>query len=413
MTVTEPHSSDHGPSRPEQLTVDFRQSDEGLAVTAGQSRGPAGFLLLWQIAWTVGCVHVGVEFIRNPVPGTFLFALPFWTAWLAVGCFLIWSFFGTETLLVRRDRVLFLRKALITLTAREIPISEVRRFRSCRSKHQENDEYLYGIEVVTAGKSVRFAFRIPDRERRWLIWQLNQFAATVADESSAEQTTDYDFALAQSHQDSTTRLTANDVQDDPPSDVSWQLQERADGVEFTQRGRFQIVTFLVLLGINAFWNGIVSVFVLALFGLMPGDNPQGAEWWSMFVFLIPFEVIGLVMFIGLVMTVVEPFRRIVWRLDRQELVHQSRWPLVSYSWSWNLDQLDHLQLRKDDDDSLRRSRSSLSSGISEENRYQLTFVSADNVDQATISPLTEGESRWMAGVLLRHHAPWSRGWRLV
>ncbi len=43
-----------------------------------------------------------------------------------------------------------------------------------------------------------------------------------------------------------------------------------------------------LLFINAFWNGIVLVFVLALCGLMPmDDGPEGWEWWGMFVFLIP------------------------------------------------------------------------------------------------------------------------------
>ncbi len=398
------------PSRPATLTVDLRESSDAIAITTRQTRGPGLFLLLWEIGWSVGCVFLIGAVIDDPQPGMILFAVPFWAAWLAVACFLIWSFFGTETLLVREDRVLFLRKALITLTAREHPASEVIGFRTCRSRHQENDAWLWGIEVETFGKPIRFGFRIPARERQWLIWQLNHFLGSESGTTEETEQDSDDLPPSRIGSTESLSLTSNDILEQPPTDCSWNMEELADGVRFQRRGRFQPATFLGLLFINAFWNGIVGVFVLSLFGLMPDDAgpKQGAEWWGLFVFLIPFEVIGLIMLIALCATIAEPLRRTVWSLDQHELLTESRWPLFAFTWRWPLDSLHHLQLQKVRLDESKPARFKVSSGFQEETSYQLTFVSHENTDQCSIQPVTEGEARWMAGVLYRYQPRWQR-----
>ncbi len=146
-------------TKPQALTVDFRESADGMAIIARQTNGGAGrFLLLWLIGWTVGCVFLVGLVSDNPSIGNLAFAVPFWAAWLAVSVILIWTFFGTETLLIRHDKVLFLRKAIMQLTTREVSVTDVTGIRSCRSRHQENDEYLWGIEVATVGRPIRFGF---------------------------------------------------------------------------------------------------------------------------------------------------------------------------------------------------------------------------------------------------------------
>lgn len=408
MTASEQTGSDFEPSRPESLTSDVRESADGLAVTVRQTNGSGGFLLLWEIGWTVACIALAVQVISNPEIGTFLFALPFWAAWLAVGSLLIWFFFGTETILIQADRVLFLRKALITLKVREVPISEVKRFRSSRSKHLEDNEYLYGIEAETIGKPIRFGFRLPARERQWLIWKLNQFAEFISEGSEPQEPIEAELPGPPAS-DAPGRLTAADVLDEPPTDCRWQLHERADGVEFVQRGQFQPGAFFGLLFINAFWNGIVGVFVALLLGLMPVENgpPQGFEWWGMFVFLLPFEVVGLGMLAALVMVLAEPFRVTSWRLVHDTMTRQSRWPVVRITRRWSMEEIHHLELRLDDEESSGRLKEKLSSGISDDANYQLTFVSRDNIDQCSIASLTSGEARWMAGELFGFHPQWS------
>jgi hypothetical protein len=71
-----------GPARPEKLTVDFYEEPDGIAIHKKRGGGPGVFLLLWLIGWTVGCVFLGAEVVKNPAAGTIAFAVPFWASWL-------------------------------------------------------------------------------------------------------------------------------------------------------------------------------------------------------------------------------------------------------------------------------------------------------------------------------------------
>ena len=50
-----------------------------------------------------------------------------------------------------------------------------------------------------------------------------------------------------------------------------------------------------------------------------GNPPQGVEWWGMFIFLIPFEVVGLVMLLALLGALLEPVRRTTWGFSRNSI----------------------------------------------------------------------------------------------
>jgi hypothetical protein len=308
------------PSRPETLTVVYLEEAGHLVIHKKRGGGSYWFLLLWLIGWTVGCVILAVNIFSDP--SVILFAIPFWASWLVVASIVVWMRFGTETLIVGPDEVRFQRTAWIKLSSRTVPRAEVQSFQECRSSYQENDQYLWGIEMVTTGKPLRFAFRLPDRERAWLIHQLNRFIGSAG--SALEQP-----PSAQPFMQRTGVVTAgsmarplayDETRPHPPSDCRWQLAEDFDDLIVWRRGRLEWIAILGLLFINAFWNGIVSVFVLLLWGILPVNNaPQGWEWWGMFAFLIPFEVIGLAMFVALIMSLLEPFHVVSWRFERDTI----------------------------------------------------------------------------------------------
>ncbi len=164
----------------------------------------------------------------------------------------------------------------------------------------------------------------------------------------------------------------------------------------------------VLLGTNAFWNGIVSVFVMVLYGLMPINNPpQGGQWWAMFVFLIPFEAIGLAMFAGLLLVLAEPLRRTVWRFEYDRIVGRTSWRICGFSRGWDVLALDRLELRRRGrQDQQGKANVKLMTDLNGERTFELVLVSADNVDLCRIESLTEGEARWMAGIVLKRRPEW-------
>jgi hypothetical protein len=415
-----------GPTRPQDLSVEFYEEPDAVAIHKRRGGGPSGFLALWLIGWTVGCFVVLVAVLDDPSPLMFAFAIPFWASWLLVAALLVWMWFGKETLLLRRHEALFLRTAFIRLTSRRVPRKEIRFFRECHTSFTENDEYLWGIEMVTLGKPVRFAFRLPDRERAWLIHQLNLFLdqtapagdssspATSAAALSLEKAADSPAAasLASADEDSLDDaevLTLENTHANPPTDSRWQLIESVSQFDFEQRGRLHLGSIALLLFLNAFWNGIVSVFVLGLFGLMPFDNaPQGWEWWAMFVFLIPFEVIGLAFFAALMIGLLEPFRVTTWRFEQATIARRNRWPLFSRTRAWTVLTLDRLELRGQSDAAEpgfeRFSKKNM--GKSNETPFTLAFVTRENIDLCEIPELTEGEARWVARTILDRRANW-------
>ncbi len=414
--MNQPGDSDAtpGPSRPEKLTVEFYEEPDGIAVHKNRGGGPGCFLLLWLIGWSVGCVALIGVVVHEPSIGMLAFAVPFWASWLAVASFLVWIRFGKETLLLRRDKALFLRTAIVKISSRFVPREEIRYFRECRSNQTENDVPLRGIEMVTLGKPLRFAFRLPDSEREWLVFQLNRYLRTTGPlvqrkalelaAPSAEGVIN-DAAICAETSDSCEMLTYEHTSAEPPSDSDWRLTDEVDFWEISQQGRLSIGTILGAVFINLFWNGVVSVFVLLLLGVMPNNiRPQGIEWWGLFVFLIPFEAIGLVMVAALVLAVLEPFRRTAWRFEHDRITSQTRWPVFRRTRAWEVDELDRLDLRCLSGDPPTSKR--LADIAATTLPFALALVATGNVDLCRIENLTEGEARWLARLVLERRPTW-------
>lgn len=395
------------PARPEKLTVDFFRQPDGVAVRKRRGGGPGFFVFLWLIAWTAACAMLVGEVIRNPSIFSSLFAIPFLLAWLAATGFLIWILFGHDTFVLRSDKAMFERTALVKLSSREVPIGEIRGFREYRSQTTENNVPFWGIEMVTLGKPLRFCFRVPDFERAWIIYQLNDFLSAAAPDRQAARRAAADSANSELADDISAAktiaksevLNLETTLAQPPSDSDLQIEDQGSQWAVFRRGRLKFFSALPILFVAAFWNGIVSVFVLAMLGVLPMANaPQGGMQLFMFFFLIPFEVIGVVLAAAVVLTFLDPLRSIYWRFGLDWLDREIRWPLFHRTRNWDIGKLDRLELREIRAGSQRPTRMVVT-GVN--SSFSLALVSRENIDVASITDLTEGEARWTARLIFQ------------
>lgn len=405
------------PAKPEKMRSQIQQNPNGFALVVGNEKGPGVFLLLWLIAWTVGCVFLASAAIKQPSVESILFGIPFWSSWFAVAGLLVWLWFGKEKILISATKVLFLRQAWITISSREIPVSELRGFRECKSKHTENDRHLFGIELESLGKPLQFGFRLPNRERAWLLHELNQQLASRCDivlenadrngdghEERERQGFGEELGeglelnvVAKTHRDESDQvLTQRTASTTPPSDTSWQLIPGIRGVQIRQKGSQSIAALFGLFFLNAFWNGIVGLFVLVLFGFIDGKKaPQGVEFWGMFVFLIPFVVIGVVMFLAWLAVAIDPFRATTWTVDARQIQRELRYFGFGWKQSWPVQSIDRLEKRRTDKDGEKASMR-IDQVAQVDKCYALAFVTSENRDLCTIDGLTQGEAQWIA-----------------
>ena len=138
------------PLRPERLRTRFSRTGDSASVSwrLRGERGAGCFLLLWLTGWTVGCLFLAAEAIREPKVFTFLFAVPFWASWVFVFALILKSFFQREALSLDHDGARYVKRVLIPLSVRHVPLDEVRRFATSRSAEAR------AITMRTAGQAL-------------------------------------------------------------------------------------------------------------------------------------------------------------------------------------------------------------------------------------------------------------------
>jgi hypothetical protein len=406
------------PPRPRRPTVQVEHTPEGLSLSRrNRDWGVGSFLLLWLIGWTVGCVFLAGMVLNDPTLFHLAFAIPFWAAWLFVAFMVLKSFCQRDRLIVSVDGVRFDRRILLPVQERFVPLDEVQEFESySHVADSESGRLEWGIQMVTTGQPVRLFQGIPEQERLWLQQTLNDVLGQVSGRrvipQSAGPADDVPAGEVPADEDSfeEARLTVAAQPVRPPADCSWERIECVDSVVFQQRGKLSWAALFGLLFINAFWNGIVSVFVLVLFGL-GGDQPAGAEWWGMFFFLIPFEVIGLCMAVALLFTLVEPFRRTSWHFHDHLIERRTKWLGLGPVRRHEFEHIERIELHGNEQAGWRKfpvSKLAQRTAPNQAAAFSLMFVDCYNAEICSVGGLTEGEARWMADATLREQPGWSR-----
>lgn len=361
-----------------------------------------------------------------------LFATPFFAAWVAVSGAVIFMLFGGQRLIIGRNQVRCLGKALLTYHRRVIPLDEVALAEPDSQLEKNNNgpsRYLGIITLKTLGQPVYFAKGVKDDEAEWLAEVINTCLDGLAPNPRALAAVDALHASAadeQAHEDNSAPLASSfnsrsaeplvdDIDENPddpfeedfedsastalvfepsrdrqqrPSDSRWQLDRSGRAVKLAIRGKWKAADLAGVLFINLFWNGIVGVFVYQVV----------VEFqWFLALFLIPFVLIGLLMMLALAVALTAPLWGMRYSFRLGEIRRRYWGPFFATNRLWEFTQLDRIEIRK------RRFKSSTQDIPPKrftDGHYQLALFDAEEHLLTTIDALTRGEALWMADTLM-------------
>lgn len=350
----------------------------------------AGFLLLWLTGWSVGCVFLARLVAREPTPEHIVFALPFWSSWAFATISLAWLLFGSETLRIGPDGLLYESRALVPLREREVPLHEIRRVAHYAKVHGKNGRTEHGLMIETLGKPIRFGQGIEPMERLWLADLLHRHLQALRPDQAIEHRPE--GAMKESVQIEVLRPGRGVPE--PPTDNGVRSRADWDRLDFLRRGSFSLAALGSVTFVNLFWNGIVAVFVLELL-----EQFQ----WSLCLFLIPFEVIGLGIFLSWWAVLLAPFRVERWSIGPGEMSTRHSILGMGFGRSFDAQELGRIEMRRGANG--RRFRLT-PQGEETDTPYSLGFVGRDGRDVLVIDGLTEGEARWMGGAACESLKGW-------
>ena len=174
-----------------------------------------------------------------------------------------------------------------------------------------------------------------------------------------------------------------------PFESKWMRDEEAENFTIYKKGKFSLGGLFVALFLCCFWNGIVSVFLLNLFGVIPSKNPvEAGEFWFVFVFLIPFELIGLGFIWGVLCALFAGWSQERWVITKNEIRREKRNLGIKSVKRFDVSRAEKLEIEPDG----------------------LYFVSGQSEDEeetlCTIPLETQAEARWLAARFHQMRASW-------
>ncbi len=396
------------PPQPRTLSYHYEKNNAGVTLRekrmlAGSLAG-GGFMALWLTAWTAGCVKLAMKVMAEPTFFMFCFAIPFWAAWVAVFCALMAVVFGRQTVRLDDDGLASEYRVLLRISSRRVPLKEIRYVHVTEKAGEDKNSVSHGVEAVTDGKPIELSAK-DLAEAQWLAYDLNQTLAALAGKSAetlarlVEEEEDEEEEDDEDTQDAVTiAWNARPQRVEPPSDCRWRMKSDYDATAFQYRGVLSLLGLGFTTFITLFWNGIVSVFVLTLWGFTSVENAPkffSGEWWFLFVFLIPFEVIGLGFFLTWFCTLFAPFFCIHWLFGRHEAVCRATMFGIGRTWRYSLENCREMVIAPHEARAAwRPSVGQTTSG------WKITFVDFQDRELFTVPDLTHGEARWMADQIL-------------
>lgn len=368
----------------------------------------AGFLLLWLTIWTAGCAAMAWELLNKFELQLLLFATPFWAAEVFVACILLQMLFGREEVALHGQGLDYRATALVTYRRRHIPLEEIREFRP-RTDRGSKGRAVARIEVVSGGRPLKFGGGLRAEERQWLTAELNRRlwerqgrdVSTAWPEDAPPE--DEQPAPPTRRPPATVEVQPADSPVEPPSDCRWTLTRGFREMEFFRRGKLEPATIGGLLFVCLFWNGIVSVFLFALWsGELKG---VGIFQWGAYLFLAPFVAVGMFLLLALAGAVFAPLHTTRWIFDRHEILCRHRWALLGYTWHYPVVQLRGIEIQREA--GLRQRHSQMADDSAEQSgNFRVALVNEDNTELCAVGRLYEGEARWMADTILRERPDW-------
>ncbi|MGH7168866.1 MAG: hypothetical protein ACRELG_01125 [Gemmataceae bacterium] len=399
-TETEPGKA----VQPSKRRVRIEEVDGDLELSYRQCGFPGGcFLLLWLSGWTVGCTVLIRQVLIVPTFFNILVAVPFLTSWVFVFALLVWMFFGVECVRLGFEGLEYRAEALVTWGRRTVSRAEMKGVSADVTTYQVNDRNLPYLRFETLGQPLGFARGISEEEQRWLVQWLNEYLDTLGlhGQSAAP------IGILNTSRGEVLQAPAMPLE--PPSDSRIDVHYHANALAFVWQGAWSLAAFASMTFLNLFWNGIVGVFVCQLI--------QEFHW-LLFFFLIPFEVVGLVMCAMWLVALTAPLWSLKWTFGEREVtrrlcVSDTDEIVFSFGWSKRFDIHSPVRI------ALRRPEEKKPSGSlwpllsHPDGEYTLYFLDQADKELLAINYLTEGDARWIADVLLCAFPSWSRNERRV
>lgn len=376
-------------TRPQELTstnfgrIQVIESSEAIAVSIRSRQWFAiGFLSLWLTGWTVACVFLVHKVITQASIPMVMFATPFLAGEVFGFCVLFELIFGREEMYLSSSGLRFRGAGFFSAAKSFVPLADVISFEQRTHLGDSESGPSYDIEICTMGTSLVCGSSMPRRDLEQLAARLNERLITLK--------TELQIPLK-------IELNPADARDfSRPGETHWQFIQLPDEIKLVETGHWNTRNVLILLFVNLLWNSIVGIFVCSLFGIGQGAAvPKGMNWF-LFVFLIPFELIGLAMLVGLVAAIFDFARVTTFSIGPTESVWSIRyggipiWPAFRYRYE--------SLVRVDVEEILRKSVSSNRARSAAGENFGLS-LKGPKVEITKFRGLTRGEAVWMKGLI--------------
>ena len=346
-----------------------------------------GFLICWLSVWTIACVALAVRVVREPTLITIIFAVPFSTAWFSGFSILAWTLFGFEELRHGPGGLDHRRGLLAWSRSRMLPFAEVRAVTDyARVVDSESGQVEHGLKIEAAGRPIRFGQGLDDDDLHSLADRLHDRLQALAPGRSIPLSLDVEH-----EEEGHAERIEKGATAEPPSDCGLQDMLEWDRVIVSRHGRIHLRSLSVALFLVLFWDGIVAVLLLDL---------RDKFEWGQFLFLIPFEVVGLGMFACLVVVLLAPFRLERWEAGAWGIARRASLFGIGRTTTHEASEVAAIELRRGDaKGSKKRSLAESMQVADEDAPYRLAVLDPSGHDLFTIRNLTEGEARWAGSVL--------------
>lgn len=411
------------------------------------------FLIAFCSIWTfvIGFACVSIFFDGTDAPlFAYLFLLPFIFVDIVIWLLIVYAFFGKEIGWLDDEGFHREYKCFFFRMRKNVPLDSIVKFRIGKDySFQQNQQPAIAVEIVTKDKPLFVARSFkPIDIQSWLASTGNVVLGNLKGAGLSDFDSPDDESLSVNFMEQAELDNDEDDEDrellkerfyrsdhvdnaEKPDKTPWKLENDFDRVEFYRRGK--ATGLFGLLFVTLFWNGILSVFLCATFGII-GDKstttesspavvqtdsdassaapaaqePQswfeklkqkrivvngreepifGRTWWFMFCFLIPFEVIGALMIWGLLTTLFAPFTTQRWTFSANSVVRRRTLFGIPFTRRFDLMNLDYFEIQPN----------SLSS-----NKTTCNILLFDNNNRSIlkIKDLSQDEAHWMLSEIL-------------
>ena len=379
-------------------TFKIEQTDSQCVVTWRHISCAVIPLLIFFTAWTAGSVFFTCMalFVEQDFH-VFLFTLPFLAISFILFAVIANMLFGKTRLVLDENGFESDWTCLSIKREKHVELADIRRFETKVHRSRKGGP-TYSLQVVLQERSTNFTAPADEKELNSLCKQLNVFLNVLKTGSEAGVPAQWEEPMPM-----VLAFNSSPQHLDPPPKNRWSYQADFNGFGFRFRDDGIVGSLFFTLFATAFWNGIVSVFVLNLLGIPdPAKQPEGLMWWFQFFFFIPFVLIGLLLVVVVFNGFLELFRRTTWRFAFGEAVFRTA-RIRSRIKHYDLTGWNSLAIRlvRADKSKEPENESELETFYEEGDHWQLAFLDKSDADLAVIEKLRKPEALWLTDVILR------------